>query len=211
MARFALSETPFHFPLNFYPDGGGGRMYCPQCAAQNIEGAKFCRACGADIHLVPHALRGSLPSGVEQARDEIERKMSKRRKKEPQPARADRGVQDIFKGVGFLCVFLIGMIAFRGAFWWTIWFVIPAFKNIGDGIGQIVRAQQEQRQLTMHAPVSENAGNASVRAMPSPDAPGFKELSSPDTAEMFNHAPPSVTEMTTRHLDAPPKRVVKDA
>lgn len=184
-------------------------MYCPQCAMQNIEGAKFCRGCGADIRLVQHALEGSLPSGVEQARVKIGREVRRRKKQQEQrPARMDKGVQDIFKGMGFLCVFLIGMIAFHGAFWWTIWLVIPAFKNIGDGIGQIVRARQEQRQLTGPAPLSENAGLGTV---PLANAPGFRELSSPDTAEIVNSAPPSVTEMTTRHLDAPPERVVKDA
>ena len=187
-------------------------MYCPQCAVQNMEGAKFCRACGADISLVLDALKGSLPSkgglpsasGIGQARGEQEvRKHRKQR-----PARMDRGVQDIFKGIGFLCVVLIGMLAFRGAFWWTIWFVIPAFKNIGEGIGQIVRAQQEQRRLTMPAQVY---ANASVRSLPLAGASGFKELSSLDTAEIANNAPPSITEMTTRHLDAPSQRVLKDA
>jgi hypothetical protein len=183
-------------------------MYCPQCAAQNIEGAKFCRACGADIRLVSRALQGSLPSGVEQARVEIGQEVDKRRKKQQRPARIDRGVQEIFKGIGFLCVVLVAMLAFRGAFWWTIWFVIPAFKNIGDGIGQIVRARQEQRQLTMASSLSENA---SVRTMPLASAPSFKELSSPDTAEIVYHAPASVTEMTTRHLDAPPERGARNA
>jgi hypothetical protein len=182
-------------------------MYCPQCAVENIEGAKFCRGCGADIRLVPHALQGSLPSGVEQARKKIDRQMRKRRK-ESQPARMDEGVRDIFKGIGLLCVFIISMIAFRSAFWWTIWFVIPALVTIGDGIGQIVRAQQEQRQLTMRAPGTEQAH---LRTAPLAGASGVRELPAPDTAEMLNHAPPSVTEMTTRHLDAPPQSVVKDA
>ena len=182
-------------------------MYCPQCAVENIEGAKFCRACGADIRLVQRALKGSLPSGVEQARGKIERQV-KKRQRPPRPARVDKGVQDVFKGIGFLCVFIIGMLAFRGAFWWTIWFVIPAFATIGGGIGQIVRALQEQRQLTMHSPGAENAG---LRTAPLAGAHGYRELSAPDTAEMLNNAPPSVTEMTTRHLDAPPRSVVKDA
>jgi hypothetical protein len=157
---------------------------------------------------VPQALQGSLPSEVEQARAKIERKMSKRRKKPPQPARMDKAVQDIFKGLGLLSVFIIGMLAFRGAFWWTIWFVIPALTNIGDGIGEIIRARQEQRQLTGQSPQS---ANASLRTAPLQSASGLRELRSPDTAEMLDHAPPSVTEMTTRHLDAPSDSVVKDA
>ena len=35
-------------------------MFCPKCAAQNIEGASFCRVCGANISLVPQALTGQI-------------------------------------------------------------------------------------------------------------------------------------------------------
>ncbi len=171
-------------------------MYCPRCAAQNLDDARFCRACGADIRLVPQALRGSLPAAPEQTRaGDIERAGSRR-----VPARTDEGVRDIFKGLGFLCVFIIGMLLFRGAFWWTIWFVVPAFRNIGGGIGEIIRAREERQQLT---PTPSPAyASANVRPLSVSGASGYTELSSPDTAELVN-APPSVTEMTTRHLDAP--------
>ena len=36
-------------------------MFCPKCASQNIDGASFCRVCGANISLVPQALSGQLP------------------------------------------------------------------------------------------------------------------------------------------------------
>ena len=36
-------------------------MYCPQCAAQNADGAKFCRACGTDIEAVALALTNKIP------------------------------------------------------------------------------------------------------------------------------------------------------
>ena len=35
-------------------------MFCPKCAAQNADDAKFCRACGTDISLVPQAVTGQL-------------------------------------------------------------------------------------------------------------------------------------------------------
>jgi hypothetical protein len=31
-------------------------MYCPRCATQNLDGAKFCRACGANLEIVALAL-----------------------------------------------------------------------------------------------------------------------------------------------------------
>ncbi len=33
-------------------------MYCPKCAAQNLDDAKFCRACGANLETVALALSG---------------------------------------------------------------------------------------------------------------------------------------------------------
>lgn len=31
-------------------------MYCPKCAAQNVEGSKFCRSCGTNLEAVALAL-----------------------------------------------------------------------------------------------------------------------------------------------------------
>lgn len=181
-------------------------MYCPRCAVQNLDDAKFCRACGADIRLVPQALLGNLPFELEQ-RDEG-KVSSHRKKKKREPATIDAGLKNIFKGIAFLFIVLVGLWVFRGAFWLTIWFIIPALESMGQGIGQLIRAQQERAQLT-RPPAYENEH---VRPAPFAPAPNFKELAhpAPDTAEIVN-APPSVTEMTTRHLDAPLKHAVKDA
>ena len=35
-------------------------MYCPQCASENSEGTRFCRACGTDLETVALALSGQL-------------------------------------------------------------------------------------------------------------------------------------------------------
>jgi len=35
-------------------------MYCPRCATQNLDGAKFCRACGANLETVALALAQQL-------------------------------------------------------------------------------------------------------------------------------------------------------
>ena len=36
-------------------------MFCPKCATQNLDGASFCRSCGANISLIPQALAGQVP------------------------------------------------------------------------------------------------------------------------------------------------------
>lgn len=35
-------------------------MYCPTCATQAIEGAKFCKACGLNLSVVAQALNGGV-------------------------------------------------------------------------------------------------------------------------------------------------------
>ncbi len=39
-------------------------MFCPKCATQNVDGASFCRSCGANISLIPQALSGQLPTAT---------------------------------------------------------------------------------------------------------------------------------------------------
>ena len=171
-------------------------MYCPRCAVQNLDDAKFCRACGADIRLVPQALQGMLPAALEKPwKDEAE---CKRKKKERAPATVDMGVRKIFEGFGLLIVFLIGLFVFHGAFWVTVWFIIPALASMGEGIDQLIRVRQEQAHLT--APLYPEAANFG----PAPFAPIGRELSSPDTREIVR-VPASVTDVTTRHLNAPSK------
>jgi len=36
-------------------------MYCPQCATQNTDNAKFCRTCGTDLEAVALLLTNKLP------------------------------------------------------------------------------------------------------------------------------------------------------
>jgi zinc-ribbon domain len=170
-------------------------MYCPRCAVQNLDDAKFCRACGADIRLVPRALQGTL--------DE-EKLVPHSKEKKRKPATVDEGLKNIFQGIGLLIIFLIGIFVFRGAFWLTIWFIIPALGSFGEGIGQLIRAQQERARLS--PPVY--AGDA-FRPAPLAPAADLKQFTAPDTAEIVR-TPASVTEATTRHLDAHLESEAKD-
>lgn len=36
-------------------------MFCPRCAAQNLDDAKFCRTCGTNLETVALALAGGHP------------------------------------------------------------------------------------------------------------------------------------------------------
>jgi hypothetical protein len=168
---------------------------------QNLDDAKFCRACGADIRLVPQALQGTLPVALERLEnDKVEQRG---REKKRAPATLDAGLQNIFKGFGLLIIFLIGIFVFRGAFWLTIWFIIPALASMGEGIGQLIRARQEQTRLPAATTTTPDPGGDFRPATFAP-ASAAGELASPDTREIVG-APASVTDGTTRHLDVPSK------
>jgi hypothetical protein len=162
---------------------------------QNLDDAKFCRACGADIRLVPQALQGGLPVELE---NRGRSRATRHKEKKHAPPTIDAGLKKIFEGFGLFIIFLIGLFVFRGAFWLTVWFIIPALASVGEGIGQLIRARHEPSPLTSQS--SAEAENFP----PAPFAPVARELSSPDTREIV-HVPTSVTEVTTRHLNAPSK------
>ena len=168
-------------------------MFCPRCATENLNEASFCRACGADIHLVPQALTGRLtvaPTGDEQ--------IAKRKDKDLSPARLDKIFENIFIGLAFLMIFLGGLFFFTGGFMMWVWFIIPSFTLIGRGVGLYLRYRQEQQQGSL--PSAPNLAPESLR----PAQTNAPLLPARDTSEIFSHQvpPPSVTEGTTRHLDA---------
>jgi zinc-ribbon domain len=167
-------------------------VYCPRCATENLDDAKFCRACGLDIHLVPQALTGLLPDAA--ATDAVE-KQGKKEKKEKDGRLLEKGLENVFVGVAFLVIFLAGLFYFRGAFMIWIWFIIPSLACVGEGLGQLIRWRREQRHL---AELFRAHGAADPYPLPSARA---AELPAPDTAEMAD-SPFSVTEATTRHLKA---------
>ena len=154
-------------------------MYCPKCSTQNMDSARFCRACGANLSLVPQALTGRLP---EAQADNLDRRG--RRRREPTIA---RGVTRTFMGIAFLLVAAGITFSGRGS---GLWLLIPAFMFLGRGIGDLVTLLNAERSARQIAPPP-HAQNTSAL----PPRQSFDPL-----------APPSVTEETTRHLDTSPQR-----
>ena len=154
-------------------------MFCPKCATQNIEGASYCRSCGANISLVPQALTGQLPQKTESNLARYSRRMSRR-----QPT-WEHGIARIMSGLGFLAVALcVAVFAPAGRIWW-FWMLIPAFSLLGKGISEMMRAR-ENKALNKMPP---QIGAASP----------IDRFPAQQTGELRPPVP-SVTEGTTRHL-----------
>ena len=78
-------------------------MFCPRCAAQNVDDAKFCRACGADISLVPQALTGQLAEGL--AAGQAGAEEHRKRRGEGEVPRLEKAVSTMATGVAFILIF----------------------------------------------------------------------------------------------------------
>lgn len=180
-------------------------MFCPKCGVHNLEGAKFCRSCGADIRLVPQALRGRLPEGVFVVNEvealEGKKERKERKEKSYKPPTLEKGLENLFSGIAFLIIFTLGLLYMRGLFLVWVWFVIPGLGYIGQGLGQIIRSGSAGRALP---PADSFSPAASL-----PPTPAL-ELPAADTSEIKS-PPASVTESTTRNLAAPRKRTAEDA
>jgi hypothetical protein len=156
-----------------------------------VEGASYCRGCGANISLLPQALSGQLPqTNGEKLREHRSRR---RHQKECSPESAFR---NIFMGIAFMVV-AIALSRTIGYGWW-FWMLIPAFSLFGTGIAQWIRLKEEGRRgLTpgqIVQPPTQMAPPPRVTAFPNPQ-----------TGELVE-PPASVTEGTTRTLGSETQR-----
>ena len=163
-------------------------MFCPKCATQNLDGAKFCRSCGANVSLVPQALSGQLPQAVP---DDIDLDCSVSRRRGRRELSLDHAFKNVFMGIAFLLVAIALAFSRMGGGWW-FWMLIPAFSMMGTGIAQYIRLKEREKRAFQPG----SFGQPSVQ--PSPHVSAFPVR---NTGELVA-PPPSVTEGTTRHLGA---------
>src|SRR5258708_20015586 len=118
-------------------------MFCHKCAAQNVDGASFCRVCGANVSLIPQALSGQLPQTQPPADDLAYRGLRGKRNRNYEPPSLEKGIVNVFAGIGFIVAALAIMFRFPGGIFWGWTFFIPAFDRIGRRIPAIVASKTE--------------------------------------------------------------------
>ena len=173
-------------------------MFCPKCATQNVEGASFCRSCGANISLIPHALSGTLPQPPADRDDDSHYRSSRRRRRDKhiEPS-IEKGILSLFFGLGFIVAALAVMLRFPGGIFWGWSFFIPGFSALGRGVASIVAAR---RAASMNTQLPARGPGAYFPNQPSnSSATTTLESRSPQTGQLMPSIP-SVTEGTTRHL-----------
>src|SRR5262245_5356006 len=138
-------------------------MYCPRCAAQAIDDAKFCRSCGANLEAVALAL-------VDQ---QLSSKPGKKKSKEPRKEKTlmekrSQGLRKVVEGTTMIGVsLLIGLginllsihtdrmvvmgfwVVFFG--WLAYWGVF----SLASGLGAIVQAATMKDKATQPEPADD--------------------------------------------------------
>lgn len=160
-------------------------MFCPKCATQNLDGASFCRTCGANISLVPQALTGQMMQVPPPVEEELDESCGTRRGRKRQLT-LDTAFKNMFIGVAFLLI-SIALSRTIGAGWW-FWMLIPAFSLMGTGIAQYIRIREREKRVLLAQPRMQ------------PVMQYQEPVALPRRTDELRPPAASVTEGTTRHL-----------
>jgi len=168
-------------------------MYCPRCAAQNLEEVKFCRACGTNIETVALALAGQ-PDRARISSDKAQNASTGLEKR-------SAGLKKIVRATG-----LLGSSALVGAAlalfsheadWIVLWMIFAGWMacwgmiSLTSGGAELIESR--------HTLATERATSELVGANSSPGLGGGQAPSATPLTP-GKSAPPSVTEYTTKTL-----------
>jgi hypothetical protein len=172
-------------------------MYCPRCATQNLDDAKFCRACGTNLETVALALSDEYRPA----------KPSKGKGKAEKPAKSwpekrSEGVKNVVEGAGLLAAAILIGVAL-GLFsnqpdWIFVWLVFVGWMacwgviSLISGIGDVLEAKFMMRQTGQMT----SGTDAPEAQLPSANNPAML----PERSAAHNLFPTSVTEHTTEPL-----------
>ena len=162
-------------------------MYCPQCATQNTDNAKFCRACGTDLEAVALVLtnKSPLPGAWLEKYGEGKHKVI---------------MGAILLGaailIGVVPALFIG-VSFPLVMLWTVFFGWMAgwgIVSLASGVGEMVKSKTMLRQM-------KQSGSGLTTAEPSELSSAAREPRLLDDVTRAQPYPPlSVTEHTTERL-----------
>ena len=174
-------------------------MYCPRCATQNLDDAKFCRACGTNLETVALALSDQYHP----AKTVLEEDKTTKAEESWLEKRSE-GTGKIVKGAGLLGASLLIGVAlglFSNQADWIIiwvglvgWMACWGFIELTSGIHALFESRFMARQMKQKAagtPLQSSPGDDPKLL---PDAPTTNRLA----------MPPSVTERTTELLTNQP-------
>lgn len=179
-------------------------MYCPKCATNNADDARFCRACGAAIEIVALALDGKLVPQDKQIRETLDQLTAERLE-----TRRAKGMRSLVTGsvlmaVSLAILFIPMLFSAAHAFPWVViwsaffgWLAVWGTISVVLGIGRVMDSKRIEVERMPIAAIqrgnttSELTGDEDERNRPGSESQRYGEF-----------APPSITETTTRKLDS---------
>ena len=170
-------------------------MFCPKCATQNLDGASFCRGCGANISLVPQALSGQIAQSPPADVEEFEGRHGRRRRRDGEVS-LEHALKNIFMGIAFMII-AIALSRTIGQFWW-FWMLLPAFGMMGKGVAQYIRVKERERRAALAPPPLMTRTFSEPPRPPGELRPPVASVTEGTTRHLGVEAP-------TRHLDHEPK------
>jgi hypothetical protein len=165
-------------------------MYCPRCAAQNLDDAKFCRGCGTSLESVALALSGQYqPARRDWDEEDDPPKTSLEMRRE--------AVNKLVKaswllGSSLLIGLALGLFSNQND-WIMIWMVFTGWMAswgifcLVSGIAGLMESRQLREQ-------------AALPEIPQPWVAAQREMITGELIDTGLSAPRSVTEHTTKSL-----------
>ncbi|MCM3869938.1 MAG: zinc ribbon domain-containing protein [Pyrinomonadaceae bacterium] len=122
-------------------------MYCPTCAAHNIDNAQFCRACGSDISFLSQAVIRHEPEKEQQR---------------------EKGLRYAFIGAGFLLLALIMLFAAPQPANWAICFsmLCAGFPLLGTGVATILSVRRNELSRGLRTGETQKLTGPSIPQLP---------------------------------------------
>ena len=123
-----------------------------------LDGASFCRGCGANISLVPQALTGQMMQSPVEEIEEGGRRHRRRRD------RGELASTSHSKTSSWALRFLIIAIVLSrtiGYGWW-FWMLLPAFSMMGTGIAQYIRIKRKREACATRPAAGESGISAAT-------------------------------------------------
>ena len=172
-------------------------MYCPRCATQNLDGAKFCRACGTNLETVALALAQQLDL-TQSGKDAPTKPTAAKNKFE----KRSEGLTKIVRASGLICASgLVGaaLALFSNKPDWIIfWLIFAAWMacwgviSFVSGIADLIESR--------FSPLHERHTAVETVSQTTPLRSGDQEILLPSATPKLS-LPSSITEHTTELLN----------
>jgi zinc ribbon protein len=160
-------------------------MYCPQCAAPNIDGVKFCRSCGIELEAVALALSGKSTQPIEDGGNKSVSETAKEWMEKRSKGVSNITTGAILLGVSLLIGVAMGIFVPGNIPWMIVWAVFFGWMAcwggiaLAFGVGGVLESKSMLRQMGLTD----------------------KESVIDSTTQQLLSPPLSVTEATTRQLN----------